>query len=262
MPACRRRAAFPRSAALAGSGTSTAEDLATSEAFARDPELVWGWYAWRRKQIAECRPNAAHDVIAAWSVMAGEAVIRPRCDSSPGAEASTRRLKVTVLTQNVDDLHVLAGTRNLVRLHGSVWELSCWDRCAKGSTPWRDERVPLAESLPRCPHCGHLARPAVVWFGEPQRSADARAALRATACDVFLNVGTSSIVYPAAALVHEAQRQGAFTAEVNLETTPASSIVDIAIQGGAERILPMVDNLLNMCRSTPSVLLSTRSTSR
>ena len=223
-----------------------AEDLATPEAFARDPGLVWEWYAWRREKIAECHPNAAHDVIAAWSA-AGAARVGPPDDPPPRSD-KTSRLEVTVLTQNVDDLHVRACTRALVRLHGSVWELSCWDRCASGSTPWRDERVPLAPSPPTCPHCGRLARPAVVWFGEPLRTEDVDAALRATACDVFLTVGTSSLVYPAAGLVHDARRQGAFTAEVNIEATPASSQVDLAIQGGADLVLPMVDGLLNPYR--------------
>lgn len=194
------------------------EELATPEAFARDPDLVWEWYAWRRDKIAACAPNAAHEVIAAWSARPG----------------------MTVLTQNVDDLHLRAGTRRVVRLHGSIWELSCWNRCAAGSTPWRDERVPLAEVPPRCPHCRGLARPAVVWFGESLPVDAVDAAARATACDVFLTVGTSAVVYPAAGLVHEAKRQGAFTAEINMEETPASSIVDISIQGAAERILSEV----------------------
>src|SRR5688500_5682096 len=133
------------------------EDLATPEAFARDPRLVWEWYAWRRERIAACRPNPAHEVLAAWSQG-----VRPPYESSPGSDPSTERLKVVVVTQNVDDLHVRAGTQNLIRLHGSIWELSCWDGCAKGMTPWRDERVPIPDMPPRCPHCGGLARPAVV----------------------------------------------------------------------------------------------------
>lgn len=216
-----------------------AEDLATPEAFARDPQLVWEWYGWRREKVAACRPNAAHDVIASWS--GSDPIHGPTRGVRP---PYTGRLKVTVLTQNVDDLHLRAGTRDLVRLHGSIWELSCWDGCETGSTPWRDERVPLAELPPRCPHCGRLARPAVVWFGESLNAGNVDAALRATACDVFLTVGTSSIVYPAAGLVHQARRQGAFTAEVNLEETPASSSVDVAIHGGAEQILPAIDALL------------------
>ena len=197
-----------------------AEDLATPGAFARDPRLVWEWYDWRRGLIAKCRPNAAHDVIAAWSKRSG----------------------TTVITQNVDDLHLVAGTDGLIRIHGSIWELSCWGRCTRGATPWRDDRVPLDQ--PRCPHCGQLARPAVVWFGESLRRDDVEAATAATACDVFLTVGTSAIVYPAAGLVHEARRQGAFAAEINRDETPASSVVDTAIQGNAEDILPAIDRLL------------------
>ena len=99
------------------------EELATPEAFARDPALVWEWYAWRRETVAACRPNAAHDVLARWSQRDG----------------------FRLITQNVDDLHVRAGTRDLVRLHGSLWELKCFNGCARGARPWRDERVPLPE---------------------------------------------------------------------------------------------------------------------
>jgi NAD-dependent deacetylase len=201
------------------------EDLATPQAFGRDPLLVWQWYSWRREMIATCRPNAAHDIIAAWS----------------------RKSGCQVVTQNVDDLHIRAGTQSLVRIHGSIWELSCWESCPKGSTPWRDERVRLDEILPRCPYCGGTARPAVVWFGESLRVHDLQAALNATACDVFLAVGTSAVVYPAAGLVHEARSRGAFTAEINLEATPASGAVDLAIQGAAEVVLPLVADRINVC---------------
>ena len=206
------------------------EDLATPEAFAHDPHLVWEWYAWRRGMIAACQPNPAHHVIAEWS-------------QTDAAEQAAGR-HVVVLTQNVDDLHVRAGTNGLVRLHGSIWELSCWARCEAGATPWRDERVPLPDMPPRCPHCGALARPGVVWFGESLGTDDVAAAVRATACDVFLTVGTSSVVYPAAGLVQQARRQGAFTAEINLDETPASAIVDLAIRGAAEQVLAAIRTLL------------------
>ena len=199
-----------------------AADLATPEAFARDPRLVWEWYAWRRELIAACRPNVAHDVIAAWS-------------RNPGCR---------VVTQNVDDLHLQAGTRELVRMHGSIWELSCWGRCAAGSTPWRDDRVPMTDLPPYCPYCGRVARPAVVWFGESLRPENLDAAVRATACDVFLTVGTSALVYPAAGLVDDARQHGAFTAEINLENTPASAAVDVAIHASAEEILPAIAQML------------------
>jgi NAD-dependent deacetylase len=199
------------------------EDLATAQAFARDPALLWEWYGWRRETIARCVPNAAHDVLARWS-RDGD--------------------RTTVITQNVDDLHVKAGTGRLVRLHGSIWELACSvGCCAAGRTPWRDEQVPLP-GLPRCPHCQAVARPAVVWFGEMLAEADLRAAVQATVCDVFLTVGTSSLVYPAAGLVEQARRNGAFTAEINAEATPATAVVDVAIQAPAEVVLPEVDRAM------------------
>ncbi len=219
------------------------EDLATAAAFRRDPSLVWEWYHWRRERIAGCEPNPAHRVIAEWSMRDG----------------------CRVLTQNVDDLHLRAGTQGLVRLHGSIWELKCWNDC--GQRPWRDERlvwgatgpfavrgpdrvrattgtsgqlVNDAPGCPRCPTCGGLARPAVVWFGEALDPSDVDAARAACDCDVFVTVGTSAVVYPAAGFVHEAKRRGAFTAEVNLDVTAASSTVDITIRGAAEHVLPQL----------------------
>jgi NAD-dependent deacetylase len=194
-----------------------AEDLATPAAFSRDPVLVWEWYAWRRELIAACAPNPAHNVIAQWS-KAFE-----RC---------------TVITQNVDDLHVKAGTANLVRVHGSLWELSCWGAC--GATPWRDESVPFRSLPPSCPACGGLARPGVVWFGESLPQREVEAAVKACDCDVFLTIGTSAVVYPAAGLVDDAKRRRAFTAELNLEVTPASAEVDLAIYGPADQLLPNI----------------------
>jgi len=200
------------------------EDLATPEAFARDPALVWEWYSWRRARVASCLPNAAHEVLARWS----------HDPSRP----------VRVITQNVDDLHLRAGTRNLIRLHGSLWESRCFNGCAAGSPTWRDEDVIAPDRLPRCPHCGGLARPAVVWFGESLDAADIERAAQASSCDVFLTVGTSAVVYPAAGFVRIAQARGAFTAEINLESTPASSLVDLAILGAAEDVLPAIDRLV------------------
>lgn len=200
------------------------EDLATPEAFQRDPALVWEWYAWRRETIARCTPNAAHRVLAAWSKAF------PLC---------------TVITQNVDDLHLRAGTEGLVRLHGSIWELACAAPCRRGAHPWPERRVPLPECPPCCPHCGGLARPGVVWFGEPLDAADVRAAHDATRCDVFIAVGTSAVVYPAAGFLHEAAAQGAYTAEINADSTPASSSVDVAVRGAAEAVLTDLDGLVN-----------------
>ncbi len=198
----------------------SAQQLATAEAFARDPRLVWEWYDWRRALIAACEPNPAHRILAEWS----------RAFPS-----------FTLVTQNVDGLHERAGTRNVVRFHGSIWEMRCWNHCAASPWSWNDESVPLREIPPRCPFCRGPARPGVVWFGEaihPRVLEQAEAALR---CDVFLAVGTSARVYPAAGLVRGAREIGAFTVEVNPEATPASGDVDLALQGAAEEILVGID---------------------
>jgi len=198
------------------------KDLATPEAFAKDPMTVWDWYAWRRAGVAACEPNAAHRVLARWT---------------------RERAGYSVITQNVDDLHARAGTERLLRLHGSLWELSCSGECVRGSQPWKDNDA--ASLVPRhCPYCGAIARPAVVWFGEALEPAIVAEAIAATECDVFITVGTSAVVYPAAGFVHEAERRGAFTVEINTESTPASDVVDLAILGAAELVLPALDALL------------------
>jgi NAD-dependent deacetylase len=199
-----------------------AERLATPEAFAEDPALVWEWYAWRRGLVAQAKPNRAHEVLAAWSV---------------------RFERFALVTQNVDGLHERAGTRGVIRFHGSLWELSCWRRCAGSPASWPAEGE-LAELPPRCPHCGGLARPGVVWFGEAIPASALAAASAALDCDVCIAAGTSAVVYPAAGLVAEAGARGAFTAEINPEATPASSGVDLAIPGRAEEVLDRVEALL------------------
>jgi len=198
------------------------EQLATAEAFARNPRLVWEWYAWRRGLVARAKPNRAHEVLAAWSA---------------------RFERFTLVTQNVDGLHERAGTRGVVRFHGSLWELACWDRCGGAPDGWTDESD-LGEVPPRCPHCGGLARPGVVWFGEAIPAAALAAASAALDCDVCLAIGTSAVVHPAAGLVAGAGGRGAFTAEINPEATPATSSVDLAIPGRAEEVLDRLEVLL------------------
>lgn len=200
--------------------THRPEDLATPEAFARDPRLVWEWYDWRRQRIAECRPNAAHDVLARWA---------------------RRFPRFTLVTQNVDGLHERAGATDVLRLHGSIWEVSCWNGCARGGAAWRDETVPFPVLPPPCPHCGGPLRPAVVWFGEALDERVMARAVEATACDVFLTVGTSAVVYPAAGLCDVARRRGALTVEINPDETPTSSWVDVRIAQPAEVALAELD---------------------
>lgn len=200
------------------------EELATPQAFASHPDIVWEWYDWRRSQIAAAEPNAAHHVLARWT---------------------RERRGTTLITQNVDGLHERAGADDVIRLHGSIWELSCRAGCDGGTRRWEDHSARLEPCPPRCPSCGGLARPGVVWFGEAlDQHVLTRALDAATTCDVFLTVGTSAVVYPAAGLVHEAKRQGAFTAEINPDSTGASSAVDLAIRDRAEEVLPEVDRLL------------------
>jgi NAD-dependent deacetylase len=191
------------------------EELATPEAFARDPGLVWEWYGWRREKIAACEPNAAHRAIADWS---------------------RHFPQFTLITQNVDGLHERAGTAHVIRFHGSIWELRCWKCC--GVPPWSDDRAPLPELPPRCPSCGGLARPGVVWFGEPIDPQVLARCDDALACDVFLVIGTSSVVYPAAGLARTAAQRGAFTVEINPDATEASGRVNLSLRARAEELLP------------------------
>ena len=196
------------------------EELATPEAFAADPVMVWEWYDSRRQHVATCEPNDAHRVLARWSQQ-----------SQP----------TTVITQNVDGLHERARTAHVIRFHGSIWKLQCWQGCTVSPAPWWDNTVPLSPCPPRCPECGGLARPGVVWFGESIDPKVLDRSLRATRCQVFLAVGTSALVYPAASLIQTAKQHGAFTAEINLEATPISPGVDLALRGSADKILTTVD---------------------
>jgi NAD-dependent deacetylase len=187
------------------------EDLATPEAFARDPKFVWGWYAWRREILSRVKPNAGHSALATLE------------KQSPD---------FTLITQNIDGLHQLAGSRRVLELHGSIWCL----RCTICRREWMDRTVPLA--LPPSCSCGGLARPGVVWFGEDLPSAVWDAAEQATQrADVFLVVGTSATVYPAAGLAGLAHRAGAKVIEVNTEETPVSSLADFTLKGSAGEIL-------------------------
>ena len=196
------------------------EELATPEAFARDPRLVWEWYDWRRQLIAACEPNAAHYVLAEWSL---------------------RFKGFTLITQNVDGLHERAGSAGVHRLHGSIWDVGCWRGCAAAPHRWRDDTVPFATLPPPCPHCGGPLRPGVVWFGESLDPDTVEASVEATACDVFFTIGTSAVVYPAAGLVDHARRAGALTVEINPDSTPASGGVDIVLPIAAEEALPALD---------------------
>lgn len=201
------------------------ESLATPEAFRNDPKLVWEWYDWRRQVLSTKSPNRAHEVLAAWS---------------------HRYSNFTLITQNVDGLHERAGTKNIIRFHGSIWEILCWNNCSSSPKRWWNDTVPFPEIPPRCPHCSGLVRPGVVWFGEGIDRDVLQRSAQALDCDIFFTIGTSSVVYPAAQLVHEAKDRGAYTVEMNIEPTPASALLDLAVQGPAEEILDALDSRLRL----------------
>lgn len=187
------------------------EDLATREAFEADPGSVWRWYQWRRALVREARPNAGHFALAGLG----------------------RRRRLTVVTQNVDGLHRAAGS-DPIEYHGNLFD----NLCLAEHLPVVGVAEPCDEP-PRCPRCGSLVRPGVVWFGELIPSEALRRADAAiTDCDLFLSIGTSSLVYPAAGLAETALRKGAFVVEVNPAPTPLSSHADCLLRGSAATVLP------------------------
>jgi NAD-dependent protein deacetylase/lipoamidase len=195
------------------------EDVATPEAFARDPNLVLRFYDMRREAIQTKRPNAAHDALA-------------RLDAAwPG--------ELLIVTQNVDDLHERAGARRVLHMHGE--HLLAWCTYCDERSPWRGTLI----ERPPCPSCGSRAlRPDVVWFGEvPYRMDEIYGALRSA--DLFVSIGTSGAVYPAAGLVRNARDLGARTLELNLEPSQGSAWFDEARHGPATQVVPAwVDELL------------------
>jgi NAD-dependent deacetylase len=227
-----RLAAARRVAVLTGAGVSAesgvptfrgpdglwrgfrAEELATPEAFAADPKRVWEWYDWRRGLIAACRPNPAHEALAALERRAGGGL--------------------TLVTQNVDGLHARAGSGDPVELHGNIWRVRC-TACGRLA---EDRRVPIP-ILPRCGACGGLLRPHIVWFGESLEAAVLERAVGAfESAEAALIVGTSGVVHPAASLAGLAKRAGAFVVEVNPEPTPYGGRVDVTLEGKAGEVLP------------------------
>ncbi len=199
-----------------------AEDLATPEAFERNPLLVWEWYWWRRTVIADAKPNPGHLALASFE----------------------RRLPAfLLLTQNVDGLHAEAGSRQVIELHGNIWRARCTAECDRRVDQRHDPSADVTK-LPRC-SCGALLRPDVVWFGEglDSRALD-RATLAVQSCAVLLVIGTSAIVYPVAALPAMAKRHGAAVVEVNVAETPLTSHADIVLRGPSGVVLPELERRL------------------
>jgi len=191
------------------------EELANFNAFMKNPQLVWEWYNFRRKLILEVKPNAGHYALA---------------------ELEKMKPQFALITQNVDNLHHLAGSERVYELHGNIMRSRCVD-CNKIIT---ELRLKFETEIPCC-SCGGMLRPDVVWYGEMLPEREISLALQAAQdCDVFLTVGTSAMVQPAASLPIEAQRNGAYVVELNYEPTIISDYVDDSIIGKAGTILPLL----------------------
>lgn len=189
------------------------EELANFDAFIKNPELVWEWYSWRRKLVSEVRPNLGHYALVDIENMVGD---------------------FTLITQNVDNLHQRAGSRNVVELHGNIMR----NKCVQCGRPHNDEEID-ENSIPHCRYCGGLIRPDVVWFGEmlPEESVE-QAQQAAARAEVFMTIGTSSTVEPAASLSYLAKGNGAYLVEINPEETPLSGYADESIRLSAHICLP------------------------
>jgi NAD-dependent deacetylase len=189
------------------------EELATPQAFRRNPKLVWEWYAWRREKVQAVEPNAGHHALAQLERLVPE---------------------FTLITQNVDGLHQRADSENVIELHGNITRVKCF-REGTIVGDWRtDGEVP-----PRCPRCGDYLRPDVVWFNESlPEGAFESAEMKSRECDLFLSIGTSSVVYPAAMLPEIALNSRAAVIEINPDETPLTNLATFSLRGPSGVILP------------------------
>lgn len=205
------------------------EQLATPQAFRRDPDLVWSWYMYRRDLVSGAKPNPGHRAVA---------------------ELETLVPEVVVLTQNVDGLHVEAGSTDVVELHGSIRRYRCFANCQGSPTVVGLKTVPHeAEHAARCPHCGDYLRPDVVWFGEmlPDGALE-RAFAVAERCNVMLVVGTSGVVQPAASLPLVALQAGAGIVEVNPTPSEITPLAHVVLHGPSGQVLPALLDALRARR--------------
>ncbi len=181
------------------------EELATPEAFEEDPIRVWSWYLWRKEKINECNPNSCHLLLAKWE---------KRIDN------------FWLVTQNIDNLHRKAGNKKLLELHGNIFYTRCIN-CGKVEEDFSSSYPSLP---PKC-FCGGILRPHIVWFGEMLDPQILNKAIEVSSkCDVFISIGTSNIVYPAASLPFLALQKGAYVVEVNPEPTPLSSHATLSLR--------------------------------
>ena len=198
------------------------QDLATPEALARNPRLVWQWYNWRRGLILKARPNPGHEALVHLEQHFGD--------------------RFLLVTQNVDGLHRRAGSQRMVELHGNIFQEVC-TRC--GFERYHEATYPEEALPPSCPQCGGLLRPGVVFFGETLPEEALRQAFAAARqADTALVIGTSAVVYPAAALPYEVKNHGGRLIEVNPEATPLTPLAEVSLHEPAGRVLPRLVHLL------------------
>lgn len=189
------------------------EELATPQAFLRNPRLVWEWYAWRRALVAQALPNEGHRALVT---------------------LEQRIPQFTLITQNVDSLHQRAGSKRVIELHGNISRTKCFSENVVVEIWQESDKLP-----PSCPRCGAMLRPDVVWFGEQLPEQAFHEAVEAAAlCDLFFSIGTSGTVEPAASLARVARRFGATVVTLNLEVTPLESPQCYALNGCAGTVLP------------------------
>jgi NAD-dependent deacetylase len=189
------------------------EDLATPEAFQRNPRLVWEWYTWRRNLIQKAMPNPGHLALAAMEKLVPH---------------------FHLITQNVDNLHRIAGSQNIIEFHGNIFQTKCSYEDIIIESWLETEDIP-----PRCPRCNHFLRPNVIWFGEPiPQQAITSVTNLIKNCEVFFSIGTSGLVEPAASLPITAHLQGSIFIEINLEHTPVTHLADFVLTGPSGIILP------------------------
>ena len=182
-----------------------AEDLATPQAFRQDPALVWRFYNWRRATASKCAPNAAHQLLV---------------------EIERQMKSFTLITQNVDGLHRIAGSQKVIEMHGSLWRM----RCTRCHAVWEDYSIHPPDHSPHCQDCGTIARPDIIWFGEPLNKVALEMSMEAASeTRLMLVIGTSAIVHPAATIPMIARSVGAQLVEINPESTPLTPHADQVI---------------------------------
>jgi len=187
-------------------------ELATPDAFQRDPALVWRWYRWRRDLVAGAQPNPGHHALVRLAALVPA---------------------LTIVTQNVDGLHQRAGSSDVIEFHGNLFENRCFvEGCGV-------DDADMSLEVPLCPGCGGMLRPGVVWFGESiPENAMHQAESAVNGCDLFFSIGTSALVWPAAGLAEAARQQGAGVVEINLDATPLSSQSNFCLHGKSGEVLP------------------------